>query len=55
MAKIIATLVWVIALVVVNKLLDDNDWAQYAITFIMGGIYVLLINKVGSPGARNRQ
>lgn len=46
MAKIIVTLVWAAVLVVVNKLLIDIEWAQYVATFLLGGVYVLLMNKM---------
>ncbi|MEX2985653.1 hypothetical protein [Streptomyces sp. C36] len=54
MAKIIATLVWAAVLVGANKLLSGTDWAQYAVTFILGGVYVLLMNKMRAPSARDR-
>ncbi|MFI9305371.1 hypothetical protein [Streptomyces triculaminicus] len=52
MAKIIATLTWAAVLVGANKLLSGTDWAQYLVTFILGGAYVLLMNKMSSPSAR---
>lgn len=55
MAKILATLVWAAVLVGANKLLDGVEWAQYVATFVLGGAYVLLINKVRQPHVQNHQ
>jgi hypothetical protein len=54
-AKILATLAWAAVLVGANKLLTGIDWAQYVATFILGGAYVLLMNKVSKPPVQDRQ
>ncbi|MDO0913577.1 hypothetical protein QQM39_22855 [Streptomyces sp. DT2A-34] len=54
-AKILVTLAWAAVLVGANKLLAGTEWAQYVATFVLGGAYVLLINKVSKPPARNDQ
>ncbi|WP_159029265.1 hypothetical protein [Streptomyces viridochromogenes] len=54
-AKILVTLAWAAVLVGANKLLTGTEWAQYVATFVLGGAYVLLINKVSKPSVRNSQ
>ncbi|MFD3682300.1 hypothetical protein [Streptomyces sp. NPDC058613] len=46
MAKIAFTLLWVVALVLANRILEDVVWAQYLATFVLGGIYALALSKV---------
>ncbi|MGW2990070.1 hypothetical protein [Streptomyces goshikiensis] len=46
MAKIAFTFLWVTILVIVNKALDDITWAQYVATFLLGGLYAILLSKV---------
>ncbi|MFH9005766.1 hypothetical protein ACH4E5_21370 [Streptomyces afghaniensis] len=47
MAKVLITLVWAAVLVLANKLLDSTQWAQYAVTFALGGIYAFIMSKAG--------
>ncbi|MDC0773841.1 hypothetical protein [Streptomyces sp. HD] len=54
-AKILATLAWAVVLVGANKLLTGTEWAQYVVTFVLGGAYALLINEVSKPPVRNDQ
>ncbi|MER7828072.1 hypothetical protein ABTX85_36570 [Streptomyces sp. NPDC096097] len=46
MAKIAFTLVWGVVLVAANRALQDTTWAQYLVTFLLGGIYALALSKV---------
>lgn len=54
-AKILATLAWAAVLVGANRLLTGTEWAQYVVTFVLGGAYVLLMNKVSKPPVQNDQ
>ena len=47
MAKVLITLVWAGVLVLANKLLDSMQWAQYVATFVLAGIYALIMSKAG--------
>ncbi|WP_438296140.1 hypothetical protein [Streptomyces sp. HUAS TT7] len=51
--KIIATLVWAAVLVGVTMLLRDVEWAQYAATFVLAGVYALIINKLGGASRQS--
>ncbi|MEU5810410.1 hypothetical protein [Streptomyces sp. NPDC047718] len=46
MAKTVFTILWAALLIVVNQVLHDNIWAQYAATFLLGGCYALAFAKV---------
>ncbi|MEN8652552.1 hypothetical protein ABCR94_18595 [Streptomyces sp. 21So2-11] len=51
-AKIIVTLVWAACLILLNRALVDITWAQYVATFVMAGIYSLVLSKMTSTGSR---
>lgn len=46
MTKIAFTLLWGAVLVAANRALQDATWAQYLVTFLLGGIYALALSKV---------
>ncbi|MEJ8639775.1 hypothetical protein [Streptomyces sp. MS2.AVA.5] len=51
-AKILVTLVWAACLILLNKALSDVTWAQYVATFVMAGLYSLVLSKM--TGSRNQ-
>ncbi|MDF3298176.1 hypothetical protein [Streptomyces tropicalis] len=51
-ARTIATLARLAVLIGANKALSGAEGAPYVVTFVLGGVYVLLVNKVGGLRAR---